>query len=95
MTKSEIFINLAAIPDTDPKLQAIAAIISGQAATSSARPASLRLYKMGEAADEMKLSRCTLWRAVKEGHLKAVEIRRGSLRIPESELRRFVEGRVS
>ena len=51
---------------------------------------SLRLYRMGEAASETGVSRCTLWRAIRESRLRAVEIRKGSLRIPEAELRRFV-----
>ena len=50
----------------------------------------LRLYSMGEAAADTGLSRTTLWRAIREGRLQVVEIRKGSLRIPEIELRRFV-----
>jgi len=53
----------------------------------------LRLLRMGEAARETGLSRTTLWRAIGEGRLQTVEVRRGSRRIPEAELRRFVEGR--
>ncbi len=51
---------------------------------------SLRTYRMGEAATETRLSRSTIWRAIRDGRLRAVEIRAGSLRIPEAELRRFV-----
>lgn len=53
-----------------------------------ARPC-LRLLRMGQAAKETGLSRCTLWRAIRDRRLKAVEIGKGSFRIPESELRRF------
>lgn len=53
------------------------------------RPPSLRLFRMGQAAAETGLSRTTLWRAIKDGRLRAVEIRRNSWRIPETELRRF------
>ena len=56
-------------------------------------PRSLRLVRMGDASKETGLSRTTLWRAIREGHLKTVEIRKGSHRIPEAELRRFCEGR--
>jgi predicted DNA-binding transcriptional regulator AlpA len=56
-------------------------------------PASLRLFRMGDAARETGLSRSTLWRAIRDGRLKTVEVRRGSHRMAEAELRRFVEGR--
>ena len=56
----------------------------------SKRPVSFRLYRMGEAAELTGLSRTTLWRAIKEGRLSAVEIRKGSNRIHETELMRFV-----
>jgi len=58
------------------------------------RACCLKLWRMGQAATETGLSRCTLWRAIKEGRLHAVEVRRGSLRIADSELRRFVEGKA-
>lgn len=76
---------------TPEQLAAVDAVLAGK--QEQARPASLRLYRMGEAAAETTLSRCTIWRAIKDGSLRAVEIRRGSFRIPEVELRRFVEGR--
>ena len=56
-------------------------------------PRSLRLFKMVEACEATGLSRATLWRAIRDGNLKAVEIRAGSKRVPENELRRFVAGR--
>jgi excisionase family DNA binding protein len=61
--------------------------------TEPAVPPCLRLLKMGEAARETGLSRPTLWRAIRDGHLHAVEIREGSRRIPLAELQRFVTGR--
>jgi excisionase family DNA binding protein len=78
---------------TPEQLAAVDAALAGKQVQEQARPASLRLYRMGEAAAETTLSRCTIWRAIKDGSLRAVEIRRGSFRIPEVELRRFVEGR--
>ena len=56
------------------------------------RPVSFRLYRMGEACEQTGLSRTTLWRAIRDGRLRAVEVRAGSHRIPEAELIRFVEG---
>jgi len=57
-------------------------------------PTSLRLYRIGQAAEVLGLSRCTVWRCVKEGRIGTVEIRRGAMRIPEAELQRFVAGRA-
>lgn len=88
-TEERLKLLLSATPDT---LAAIDAALGGKKPVTE-RPASLRLLRMGQAASETGLSRCTLWRACKEGRLRAVEVRRGSHRIPESELRRFVEGR--
>ena len=74
--------------DTTPeKLAAVDAVLAGE---PHPKRQSLRLYRMGEAAQETGLSRTTLWRAIKEGLLTAVEIRKGSHRIHESELLRFV-----
>lgn len=76
---------------TPEQLAAVDAALAGR--LEREEPASLRLYRMGEAAAETTLSRCTIWRAIKDGRLRAVEVRKGSFRIPASELRRFVEGR--
>ena len=75
---------------TPEQLAAFDAALAGKEPETE-RP-SLRLLRMGEAARETGLSRCTLWRAIKDGRLRAVEVRKGSHRIPEAELRRFVEG---
>jgi excisionase family DNA binding protein len=77
---------LSANPDT---LAAIDAALAGRKPEME-RPASLRLLRMGDAARETGLSRCTLWRAIQDGRLRVVEVRKGSRRIPEAELRRFV-----
>ena len=88
MSKSELLVTLATLPEGDARLAAVASALSGQ--TAPERPAPLRLYRMGDAARETGLSRCTLWRAIRDGRLRAVEVRRGSHRIQEAELRRFV-----
>jgi len=79
----------AILSATPEQLAAIDAALVGKPERD--RP-SLRLYRMGEAAELTGLSRCTLWRAVKDGRLRAVEIRKGSRRIPEVELCRFARG---
>lgn len=53
---------------------------------------SMRLLRIGEAAKMTGLSRVTLWRLCREGHLRTVKVRKGSHRIPESVLRDLVEG---
>jgi excisionase family DNA binding protein len=73
--------------DATPKqLAAIDAALSGK---SDIELPSLRLLRMGEAASETGLSRTTIWRAIRDGRLKVVEIRKNSFRVPEAELRRF------
>lgn len=76
---------------TPEQLAAFDAALAGKERDTE-RP-SLKLFRMGEAATETGLSRATLWRAIEDGRLRAVEIRKGSRRLPEAELRRFVEGR--
>ncbi len=79
---------LAATPE---QLLAIDSILSGQHSQSTANTSqSLRLWKLGEAANEVHCSRVTIWRAIRDGRLKAVEIRPGTCRIPDAELRRWV-----
>ena len=54
---------------------------------------SLRLLRIGEAAEALGVSRCTIWRALREQRLHAVTIRKGSRRIAEEELKKLVEGK--
>lgn len=74
---------LAATPEQLAEFDAL------RAGATRTVPSSLRLLRVGQAARETGLSRCTIWRAVRDGRLKVVEIRAGSHRIPECELRRF------
>ena len=69
------------------------ALIREHSSNEEERPASLRLLRVGEFAKRSGLSRCSCWRMCKENRLRTVEIRKGSRRIPESELIRLVEGR--
>ena len=76
--------------DAKPELlEAVDRVLVGQ---QDQQPVSLRLYRMGEACEQTGLSRTTLWRAIRDGRLRAVEVRAGSHRIPKAELIRFVEG---
>ena len=89
-TEERIRALFTATPDT---LAAVDKALAGRQETE--RPTSLRLFRMGQAAKETGCSRVTLWRAIRDGRLRAVEVRKGSFRIPEAELRRLVEGRAA
>ena len=86
-TETRLKALLAATPD---QLAAVDAALAGKIQQSE-KP-GLRLFRMTEAAEATGLSRCTLWRAIQDGRLRAVEIRKGSRRIPEAELVRFAGG---
>ncbi len=92
MNKNDLIVSLATMPDTDPRLDAVARALSGT--PTAERPASLRLMTMGQSCEALNLSRATLWRLIRDGKINTVEIRRGSHRVPETELLRFVEGRA-
>ena len=87
-TEQRIKLLFAATP---AQLAAVDAALSGK--TPEAKPESFALLTMGECSKLTGLARCTIWRCVRDGQLKAVEIRAGSKRIPENELRRFVGAR--
>lgn len=79
---------------TPEQLEHIDAILDGTAQKEA--PASLKLLGMGKAADEMGISRSTLWRMIRQGSIRAVKLCEGGRsRVPESEVRRFVSGRVA
>lgn len=86
-TESRITAILTAPPD---RLAAVDAILSGAA---PGRPQSFKLLRMCQAVEATGLSRTTLFRAIRDGRLKAVEVRAGSFRVPETELQRFTQGR--
>lgn len=90
MNKSEIITAVAAMPDNDPRLARLTSLCNG--AIEAPAAGSLRLLRPSEAARESGLSRYSLLRLRKEGKIRAVEIRRGHFRIPESELRKLSEG---
>ena len=88
MNKSELLVAIAGLADNDPKIAHAATIVSG--VPEPGQPLNYRLYRMGEVAKAINVSRPTLWRMIQENLIKTVEVRRGSKRIPESELRRLV-----
>ncbi len=74
---------LTATPET---LATVDAALKGRVETSQP---SLRLYTQTQAAAAIGCSRQTIWRAIRDGHLRTVTVREGSRRIPETELLRF------
>ncbi len=74
---------LNAAPDT------LALIDDALTGRTSAPERPLRLFTFTDAARALRVSRCTLWRAVRDGKLHAIEIRPGTRRIPEAALRLF------
>jgi len=93
MGKAELLIALAVIPDGDPKLKRVAAILSDNNAPE--RSSSLRLLRICDAVRESGISRSGIYRMIASGDLKTVQIRKGaSTRIPEDELLRLVASRA-
>ncbi|RLE57630.1 MAG: IS607 family transposase, partial [Thermoprotei archaeon] len=53
----------------------------------------MRLYRTGEAAKRLGVTRMTILRWIKAGKIKAYKVGREH-RIPESEIKRILEGKV-
>ena len=77
---------LVATPDT---LATIDCVLEGKALHE---PASVRLFTLSGAARQMNISRTSVWRMVKCGSIRTVEIRENAKRIPETELIRIARG---
>ena len=91
MTKIELLVAVGSLPESDPKIEALAAVLSGSGAPD--RPASFKLLTFGAFAKELGVSRPTVFRMARENLLKTVEVRKGSRRIPETEIMRLVGGK--
>jgi excisionase family DNA binding protein len=87
----------AALPANSERRASAIAVLRGELTAppngATASKPCLELLTMGDAAKEVNVSRPTLWRTIRDGHLRAVEIRPGSRRIARAELERFVAGR--
>jgi len=90
MDKAQLLVRIAGLPDSDARIPALAAILLGGPQQSG--PAPLRLFPMGKAAEAMGCSRPTLWRMIRDGQVRTVELKPGMRRVPESELRRIAAG---
>lgn len=91
MNKSDLLVAIAGLPDSDQRIPALAATMLG--GPQQSQPVPLRLFNMGESTKVLSCSRPTLWRMIRDGEVKTVELKKGMRRIPESELRRIVEGK--
>ena len=90
MSKSELIAQIATLPDSDARLAAVAAVLDGSA-TREKTHGSAKLLSMGDACKALSISRPTLWRLIRDGQIKAVELRPGSKRVPETEVYRFAD----
>ena len=52
-----------------------------------------RMLRSGEVAEILGVDRHTVVKWIKEGKIKAVKLPSGRYRIPESEVRKIIEGR--
>jgi excisionase family DNA binding protein len=53
-----------------------------------------RILLLREAQQRLRVHRATLYRLIRDGHIKAFTIARRSRRITESELQRFIKSRI-
>lgn len=91
MSKSDLLVHIAGLPDSDARIPALAETLLGGPQQPQSAP--LRLFSMGESTKVLACSRPTLWRMIRDGEVRTVELKKGMRRIPESELRRIVEGK--
>ena len=77
---------LSATPDQVAKIDGV---LEG---TVSHEPVSVKLFTLSAAARKTGMSRATIWRMVKAGSIRTVNIRANARRIAESELVRIARG---
>lgn len=77
---------LSATPD---QLAKIDGVLEGLARHE---PVSVKLFTLSAAARRTGMSRATIWRMVKAGSIRTVQIRENARRIAESELVRIARG---
>ncbi len=80
----------AVLNATPEQLATIDRTLKGEAAEPEKSMLSYRLLRMGEVCKAINCSRATLWRAIRDGRIKTVEIGKGLKRVPETELQRLV-----
>ena len=80
---------LAASPE---QLSSIDSILSGIPMVEITH-ADRRIFTMSATAKILNLSRTTIWRMVKDGTLKTVELRAGSHRVPSTEINELLKRR--
>ena len=82
-TENRLKLLLAASPQ---QLASVDATLMGE--VEPERP-SLKLYRIGQAATALGISRTSLWRAIKEKRIAVTEVRHGSFMILENELAKY------
>lgn len=87
MSKEELMMRVLTAPPAT--LEKVSALLEGR---TPSEPDSVRLLTITDAAEASGLSRNTIYRALADGSLRAVEIRPGCRRIPQAELLRLAKG---
>jgi len=91
MTK-EIIIGRIVTSATDTQLAQIKNILDGKE-TATVAPTDRRLLNVRQVANEIGLSKTTVWRLVNEGILPTVEVRAGRRRVPSEAVTAFTNRR--
>ena len=84
----KVYSAIAALPETDqtvPSEEKEAILRFCKGPTEHDRQTPGRLMRPAEAIKRLGISRCTLWRMVKEGHIEVVQLRRDGVRLYKSE----------
>jgi len=88
----EMIIGRIVTSATDTQLAQIRDILDGKA-TETVAPTDRRLLNVRQVAQEIGLSKTTVWRLVNEGILPTVEVRAGRRRVPSEAVTEFINRR--
>ncbi len=84
-TEKRMTLLLAATPDV---LRRVDRVLSGEI-EGATDPGDRRLLTIRQAADDLGISRTSVWRLLRDGRLPCVELRPGSRRIPSQAVTEF------
>ncbi len=86
-TEKRMTLLLAATPDV---LRRVDRVLSGEI-EGATDPGDRRLLTIRQAADDLGISRTSVWRLLRDGRLPCVELRPGSRRIPSAAITEFAK----
>jgi hypothetical protein len=95
MTLTEEIIQAALVAPDDRKAEALR-MLKGEAPPPPARPATTGplLLSMGVASELLGISRVTMWRVLRAGKIKRVEIFPGAYRVTREDVESLAAGKV-